>query len=128
MNWSPYGPTSEEESGGGAPPAWIASARARQEELCRTVEHLYGAIALLEARAEVREAELARAEHSALSAASAASTLLRTQYEAALSVKDSALRAAREQVSALVSHLAEMQGQVVMGGGKGGGGGGKKGQ
>lgn len=88
------------------------------------MEHLYGAIALLEARAEVREAELARAEHSAMSAASAASTLLRTQYEAALSVKDSALRAAREQVSSLVSHLAEIQGQVVLsGGGKVGGGG-----
>jgi len=110
LPWTADLPLGGDES---APPPWIVNARTRQEELCRTVEHLYGAIALLEARAEVREAELARAEHSAASSTAAAATLLRAQYETALSVKDSALRAAREQVSSLVSTLADMQGRVV---------------
>jgi hypothetical protein len=88
-------------------PPWAAAARARQEELCRTVDTLYGAVALLEARAEVREAELARAEAAAAAAGAAREKLLRAQYDAAAAVKDAALRAARDQVTALASALAD---------------------
>jgi len=137
LDWTPHAPPlptpassaqqqqqQAREDASGSIPTWLASARTRQEELCRTVEHLYGAIALLEARAEVREAELARAENSSRTAAAASAALLKAQYEAALSVKDSALRAAREQVSALVAAVAEMQGASIAaafgGGGEGG--------
>ena len=93
-------------------PPWAAAARARQEELCRTVDSLYGAVALLEARAEVREAELARAESSAGAAADARERLMRAQFEAAVSVKDSALRAARDQVAKLASALGGVGGRL----------------
>lgn len=92
-------------------PSWASAARQNQEILLRKIDQLYAAISLLEARAEAREIELARAEHAVSSARSAAEVLLRSQYEDVLRVKDDALRQAKQEVRELVAAVMDMQQQ-----------------
>jgi hypothetical protein len=105
------------------PNAWAAAARARQEGLAQQVGALSAAIALLEARAEVREGQLAAAEAAAATAASGTEALLRARYEALVATKDGALRGARAQVAALTDALAKAGGGGTAGGSPGQGGG-----
>jgi hypothetical protein len=81
------------------PPEWLA----RQAALQQQVADLLSALQLLEARAEAREMELARAEHTARVSADAAAGAMRAQYVAALRVKDDALEACRAE---LRTHMA----------------------
>jgi trimeric autotransporter adhesin len=91
------------------PAQWVATARATQEDLCRQVEQLYAALALLEARAEARELELARAESAVAHAREAAAVLVRAQFEDALRAKDDMLRAARAEIQELMAALLSLQ-------------------
>ena len=113
---SVLGPHVLDATAAAAAAPWASAARVRQEELCRTIDSLYGAIALLEARAEVRETELARAEYTAHAMLSAKERIMRAQYEGALSEQARDLRVARERALALEAALADLQGGLVVSG------------
>ena len=77
--------------------------------LAAQLQALRTSLASVEARAESREVELFRAERAVADASDAAEAGIRAHFEAALRVRDDALRAARAEIVDLHDSFAQLQ-------------------